>query len=146
MKTLTVGDIRQAIQGVPDNVVVVVCKQDPPANYDNVGKPACEAVWDKPAEGSKDPLEVGVFYIMVPYLEPMFYYHVYICYGGQNGKSIFFKSPKDLHDEDAIFDEAVALGRIDPDEGEFVQTAEQTSQEDYEASGGDKEWETSQAV
>ena len=66
MKEMTVGDIRQAIVGVPDNVVVVICKNNAPDNYDNVGDPACLAVWDKPAKGS-DPSEIGVFYVMVPY-------------------------------------------------------------------------------
>ena len=50
----------------------------------------------------------------------MFYYHVYVCYGGQDGKTVCFKSDKDLgDDEDAIVEEAIALGKMDAAEDEY---------------------------
>ncbi len=71
----------------------------------------------------------------------MFYYRVYVCYGGQDGKTVCFKSDKDLgDDEDAIVEEAIALGKMDASDDEFVRTAEQTDEEDYDSMGGDVEW------
>lgn len=68
------------------------------------------------------------------------YYHIYISYGGQDGKTVFFKSEKDLYNEDAIVDEAIALGKMDEQDDKFVQDAEQTDENDYNAAGGDAEW------
>jgi hypothetical protein len=58
------------------------------------------------------------------------YYKIYVCYGGQEGHTVFFESTKDLNDEDAIVAEALALGKLAPDDEQFVANAEQTVEDE----------------
>ena len=71
----------------------------------------------------------------------MFYYHIYVNFGGQNknGYSLWFKSTNDLGDEDAIIDAAVSQELfVDAGDDEWVETAEQTDEEDYRQATGEK--------
>jgi len=70
----------------------------------------------------------------------MFYYHIYINFGGQNknGYSLWFKSDNDLDDdEDAIIDEAQSQELfVNEDDDKWVETAEQIDEEDYQQATG----------